>query len=355
MKSPKTDNAEMLRKPEYENTRTMLRAQIVPTRQLGIITSKMAQLQQQVAARHNGSVFWSGPNSLPIDGALFVGESGSGKSFGLRYATHTLPPIKLMDGKELASKPAYIDTPTQGTIGSLAKAIIHRADGAEMREPKDKDAPGKAIGAFNRHHFTMVAIDEISRIINPRRHAGRALEVQSHLVWTLAIEALNLPASPTPIVMGGLPWVLDSFQIMDRTQNALEVRREAQRRMNVIVLPNLDIALDGAMLSGAIFKYCGLAKVKIMLTDDDHIIPRLIHASYGQVGSALEWIQKAVALASVRPNGKLSRSDFAYVYGDMTSAATSANPFAATQWDHIDIGKIAPQSFAQAVSKVKAA
>lgn len=355
MKKNKTDNAEMMKKPGYENTRTILRAEILPTRQLEIITSKMNQLQQQVAARHNEGKFWTGSNSLPIDGALFVGESGAGKSFGIRYATSTLPPIVLLNGKEITSNPIYVDTPTQGTAGALAKAIIFAADGADMREPKDRDAPTKAIAAFGRHGFSMVAIDEISRIINTQRHFGRGLAVQSQLVWTMAIAALNLPASPTPIVMGGLPSVIDSFHIRDKRDEEVKLRREAQRRMKVVVLPDLDLTLDGEMLIRAIVTYCAIARVESALTVDDHIVPRLIHASFRQVGSALEWIQKAVALAAMRPNGKLQRSDFAYVYGDMTSAADGANPFIATQWDRLNIGKIAPRSFSEAVGKEKAA
>jgi hypothetical protein len=350
MKDSKTDYAAMLNDPRYEITRTMLRGEIVPTRQLQIITSHMARIQQQVSARLNEGSFWSGDNSLPIDGIVFVGESGSGKSFGLRYATQTMPAIHLSDGNVVDGNAIYVDTPTDGTVGKLAKEIVRCADGVEMREPKDKDAPGRAIAAFARHGFTMVAIDEISRIINPQRHIGRSLTVQSHLVWTMAIEALNLPMSPTPIAMSGLPHVLDSFLIADKKEEAKKIRREAHRRMNIVVLPELDIHLDSPMLEACIKLYCDRAGIKSMLNDEDHIVPRLIHASFNQAGSALEWIQKAVALAKVRPRGKLNRYDFAYVYGNMTSAAQGANPFLATQWDRINVGKVAPRSFADAVT-----
>lgn len=349
------DAAEMLKKPEYENIRTLLRGEIVPTRQLDIIVSQMARTQQQIAARFRDGAFWSGDNSLPIDGLLFVGNSGSGKSFGLKYATHTLPDIKLLDGTTTASHALFVDTPTHGTFSMLAKEILRCADGVEMREPKDQDAPGKVMAAFRRHGFTLVAVDEISRIINPQRHATRALAVQSHLVWTMAIEALNLSASPTPIVMSGLPHVLDSFMIVDKKDEEKKVRREAQRRMKIVRLPDLDPGEDREMLKGAISKYCELAGVGSMLKDEDHIIPRLVHASCNQTGSALEWIQKAVALAKVRPRGKLNRGDFACVYGDMTSAARAANPFLVSGWDRIDIGKIAPRTFSEAAIEVQVA
>ncbi|QQR34761.1 ATP-binding protein [Devosia oryziradicis] len=351
----KTDYAEMLKKPEYENLRTLLRDKIVPTRQLNLITSQVARAQQQIAARFNEGAFWSADNSLPIDGVLIVGESGSGKSFGLRYAMQTLPAIALLDGGVMESSPFYVDTPTHGTFSMLAKEIVRRADGVDVREPKDQDAPGKAISAIGRHGFTMVAVDEISRIINPQRHNTKGLAVQSHLVWTMAIELLNLSTSPTPIALSGLPHVLDSFMITDKKEDAQKVRREAHRRMRIVRLPELDPGLDRDMLLGAIHKYCEVAKVETKLTEADHIVPRLVHASFNQAGSALEWIQKAVALAKVRPRGKLDREDFAYVYGDMTSAARSANPFLASGWDRIDIGKIAPRSFSEAIAKPEAA
>lgn len=349
MTSNKTDYAAMLNDPRFEITRTRLRGEIVPTRPLNLITSHLARIQQQVAARFDAGAFWSEDNSLPIDGVLFVGSSGCGKSFGMRYATQTMPAIALADGTSIPSNALYVDTPTDGTIGSLAKEIVRCADGVEMREPKDRDAPGRAIAAFARHKFTLVAIDEISRIINRQRHVGTPLVVQSHLVWTMAIEALNLPVSPTPIAMSGLPHVLDSFNIADKKDEAKKVRREAHRRMHIVVLPDLDIDLDSAMLTNCIRLYCDTAGIESMLTEDDLIVERLVHASFQQAGSALEWIQKAVALATVRPRGKLNRQDFAYVYGDMTGAAPGANPFLATQWDRINVGKVAPRSFADAV------
>ncbi len=352
---PKTDPTELLKKPEYENTRTLLRGEIVPTRQLNAIVSQMARTQQQIAARFNEGAFWSGDNSLPIDGLLFVGESGSGKSFGLKYATQILPDIELLDGTTKSSHALFVDTPTQGTVSMLAKEILRCADGVEMREPKDQDAPGKVMAAFRRHGYTLVAIDEISRIINPQRHAARSLTVQSHLVWTMAIESLNLSTSPIPIVMSGLPHVLDSFMIVDKKEEAKKVRREAQRRMKIVRLPDLDPGADRDMLEGAILKYCEVAGVESMLKEEDHIIPRLVHASFNQAGSALEWIQKAVALAKVRPRGKLNRGDFVCVYGDMTSAARAANPFQVSGWDRIDIGKIAPRTFSEATAKVEVA
>lgn len=349
MTSTKTDYIAMLSDPRFEATRTLLRGEIVPTRPLKIITSHLARIQQQVAARFDAGAFWSEDNSLPIDGALFLGPSGCGKSFGLSYGARTLPAIKLADGTSIPSNALYVDTPTDGTIGKLAQVIVRSADGVDMREPKDKDAPGRAIAAFARHKFTLVAIDEISRIINRQRHVGTPLVVQSHLLWTMVIEALNLAVSPTPIALSGLPHVLDSFHIVDKKDEAKKLRREAHRRMHIVILPDLDITLDRVMLEGCIRLYCKKAGIEIMLKDEDCIVERLIHASFHQAGSALEWIQKAVALAAVRPRGKLNRNDFAHVYGDMAGAARGANPFLATQWDRINMGKVAPKSFADAV------
>lgn len=351
MTESKTNYAEMLAKPEYENTRTLLRAEIVPTPQLQIITSQLVRTQQQIAARWNKEAFWSDENSLPIDGLIVVGESGSGKSFGLKYGTQTLPDVRLLNGNTYPSKTLYVDTPAQGTLPMLAKEIVRCTDGVEMREPKEQDAPGKAVAAFRRQQFTLVAIDEISRIINPQRHSTRSLAVQSQLVWAMTIEALNLASSPTPMVLSGLPHVLDSFTIVDKKDEAKKVRREAQRRMKIVRLPNLDPRADRDFLLGAISTYCQLAGIEIMLKEEDHLVPRLVHASFGQAGTALEWIQKAVALAKVRPRGKLNLGDFAYVYGDMTSAARTANPFVVSGWDRIDVGKIAPRTFSEAAIK----
>lgn len=348
----KTDYAALIDSPGYENCRSMLRGEIVDTRPLKTVISHVTRLQQQVAARLDAGAFWSGDNSLPIDGALFAGSSGFGKSFALRYITETMPPIALLDGGTAEPNPLYVETPG-GTVGKLAQEVLRRADGREIdRQPKDQDAPVKAVAALNRYKFTMVALDEISRVINPQLHATRGLAVQSHLVWTMIIHALN---SFIPVAAAGVPNLLDSFQIVDKDKKRTKVRREAQRRMKVVLLPDLVHELDRDMLEKAIVAYCGRAGVESMLTESDHIVPRLIHASFYQAGTALEWIQKAVAMAKVRPRGKLNREDFAFVYGDMTSAARTANPFLVSGWDRIDIGKIAPKNFTDAALKERAA
>lgn len=340
-----------MEKPEFSATLHKLRAQIVPTRPLLIIASELKLLQQQVAAGLDGDSFWSGDNKLPVKGAVFVGESGSGKSHGLRYGLQSLPAIDLADGGSMPSKPLFVDTPSQGTVATLCKEVIRCADGVEMREPKDHEAPGKAIRALARHKFTLVAIDEVSRILNPQRHVGRGLAVQSQLVWTLGVETLNLSSFPTPIVFAGLNGLVDSLTIQDKKEEAKKVRREAQRRFNIVRLPDLSLDRDGDMLERAILTYCAMAGVEIMFTEDDLIVPRLIHASYGQAGTALQIVQQAVALAKVRARGKLNIDDFAAVYERMTSAVRGANPFVIEEWDRIDIGIVAPRSKADAMIK----
>lgn len=342
-----------MEKPEFSAVRHKLRDEMMPTRQLALMVSELKLIQQGIATGFDEDAFWSGDNRLPVDGVAFIGESGSGKSIGLKYAMNMLPDVDLPNGKTLPSKPLFIDTPSAGTVAMLAREIARSADGVEIREPKDAEAPMKAINALKRHQYTVVGIDEISRILNPQRHVGRAMAVQSQLVWTLGIEAMNQKSWPTPMAMAGLPVMLDTLSIVDKKDDARKVRREAQRRFNFVRLPSLDLDKDGEMLESAIATYCAIAGVATMHKETDLIVARLIHASYRQVGTALEIAQKAVALAKVRARGKLNLADFAAVYDRMTSAVRSANPFVVEGWDRIDIGVIAPTSAAEAAIKSK--
>lgn len=342
-----------MEKPEFSAIRHKLRSEMMPTRHLDLIVSELKLIQQGIATGFDEEAFWSGINRLPVDGVIFVGESGSGKSFGLKYALTTLPAVDLPDGTTFESKPLFIDTPTAGTVAMLAREIAKSADGVETREPKDVEAPMRAINALKRHQYTVVGIDEVSRILNPQRHGGRAIAVQSQLVWTLGIEAMNQKSWPTPMALAGLPVLLETLSIVDKKDDARKVRREAQRRFNVVRLPNLDLEKDGEMLESAIATYCSFAGVETMHKETDLVVARLIHASYHQVGTALEIAQKAVALARVRARGKLNLEDFAAVYERMTSSVRSANPFVVEGWDRIDIGVIAPRSAAEATIKTK--
>lgn len=334
--------------PEFGNARHALRGEIVNTRGLQMVISGLKQLQQQMVGAFDDGTFWNGCNRIPLQGLAIIGESGSGKSFCLKTAQGYLDDIELPDGSTIPTKSLLVETPSYASMGTLAREIIRRADGVAPRIPKDDDAQTKVTAAFERHRYTTVILDELTRMLSRNRYAARTLAVQSHLFWSLAIETLDLNVCPTPVVVSGLPFLLDTWNLVDRKQEENEVRWEAKRRFDVMPLPNIDLDLDSDLLHETIQAYCHKLGVTNILKAEDLVALRLCHASNRQVGDALKLAQDAVAMAKVRPRGRLQLADFAIAYTLRAGGVLAANPFAVTDFERIDITKNAAATGAAA-------
>lgn len=198
--------------------------------------------------------------------------------------------------------------------------------------------------AFERHRYTTVILDELTRMLSRNRYAARTLAVQSHLFWSLAIETLDLNVCPTPIVVSGLPFLLDTWNLIDRKQEENEVRWEAKRSFDVMRLPNIDLDLDNNLLQETIQAYCDKLGVTNILKLEDLIVPRLCHAANRQIGDALKLAQDAVAMAKARPRGRLQLADFTIAYHLRAGSVLAANPLVVTDFERIDITKTAAEN-----------
>jgi len=286
-----------------------------------------------------------GDAKLPVSGLLIVGESGAGKSYSLDYAVRTLPHLMTSEGHARPPKTVQLEAPGYGTVSTLARDVQATCDGVTPREPKDSQAAGKAIAAVTRHNLTLLAVDDVTRLLTSEHYGSRQLAIQSHLFFALVIGMLN---RQVPVALTGLPFVTDLFLIKGRGEPDLRVRREAQRRLKIVQVPSASLKRDADLVLSTIATYCSIVEIESLISTDDMLIQRLFHASYYQIGTALELAQMAVAMARVRKNSKLTRTNFAIVYKLETGVIDEANPFLVSDWERIDVGRLLPKTGAAA-------
>lgn len=325
-----------------------LKQEIIQTPTLLGVAAELKKLQAQVALTKDPDAPWSAQNRQPVEGLLVIGASGTGKSFATEIGASLLPSVQLPNGESYDAKPLRVETPAWASTTALAKEIIGRTGTPMAREPKPEDASAKVCGALVRSKLTLLDINDLSRVLSPEFHNARSFARESHLAWAHVTAALDEPRWPTPIVITALPNVLDTFQVRDPDPEKQRTRREALRRLNIYRVPDLTIDEDAEVLEGIVEHYCKLLGVRSLLAPADEIGARLLHASSYAFGTAVVLAQKAVALASVRPRGKLKIDDFSATYTMKRSSGSDANVFAAANWHEIDPDKASPRDFKEA-------
>jgi hypothetical protein len=155
---------------------------------------------------------------------------------------------------------------------------------------------------------------------------------------------------PQPIVLTGLPCLIDSLYLPETDDRIKRARGEASRRFHKIRIPDATIEEDAGFLEDVISDYCEQLGLASTLKDKDEIGARLVHGSNYAFGTALVLAQQAVALARSRDGdkGKLKRDDFAAIYHFMGGGSMDANVFRVSGWSQINPEILMPESFDEA-------
>lgn len=339
--------------PRFSAAVSTLRQQYIATDALKNIIVEIAKIQAQVAEVKKEGLPWSPSNRHKVDGLLIIGNAGTGKTKAVETAVDLLSPVQVGEGKQLASKPLMVTVPPSGTAGAVAKDIIVGCGLTITREPKDKEAANKVVGNIARHQPTLVVIDEASRCASPAIHTPSLIRKETGLLWTIGMSMVDSVAWPAPLVMTGLPCLRDSLYLPEADERMRTVRGEASRRFRKIRIPDATIAAEGPQIEGIIDDYCEKLGVASLLTSEDEIGARVIHASNYAFGTAIVIAQQAVALAACRDGkkGKLQRSDFAAIYHIMAGGDISANIFEVGNWSMINPNVLMPESYQDAIYK----
>ena len=334
---------------EFVAARRKLRDQLIETDELAAVISEVSKVHRQAATAKVPSSPWSVSNRLVEEGFLAVGQAGCGKTYAVEQAIKLLAPVRCPDGSMLDVNLMSAQAPSKGDAASLFKELIDVANGGESaRVPKPEDADRRIRNALGRRRFSLIYIDELSNCLDPDEHHARRLVVESGRIFKLLRSIMENSTCPTPIVMSGNMTLLDAFKLPDKDDDTRRIRRDMQRRLNIFRFRDLTLETDAGFLEEVIDQYCTLLGVRSILTEDDEIGTRLVHAAHNAFGTALRIAQKAVALAHVRPRGKLKREDFAAIYHFRANCGQSANVFLANEWGQIDTAVLSPSDAREA-------
>jgi hypothetical protein len=322
---------------EFEAAWRQLKTQLIETEQFQAVRTAVRRTLAQTAQGGETSV----------EGLLIIGESGESKTFSLVQSIAEIESEGLVGTSQTAPNLLYLAAPYSGTTMALAQSIMAEAGTTVRQLPKPEDASRKLLGALSRRKIDVLAVDELSRVLNPQVHSKPSLRRESQLLWSLVISILDQP-SGRPVILSGLPLILDTLTIEDPDPEKRKARTEAKRRLMILRLPPTNPSADAPLLEDVCQQYCDLLGVGSTISAADEIGGRLLHAADGAIGTALVIAQRAVALASVRPRGKLKRDDFIWVHQAWSSAVPTGNPFAVNDWHLIDTKVTAPRSAAEA-------
>lgn len=338
---------------KFKALRRTLKRQLIMTDALKSIITETRNIQSQIAELRNPDKPWGPGNRAKVDGLLIIGNSGTGKTQSIETAVDLLKAVDMPGRESVEPKAMIVPVPSSGTAAALAKDIIVRCGLKITRDPKPGEAADKVVGNLARYEPTLVLIDEASRCASPAIHTPAAIRKESGLMWTVAISALDATIWPTPLIITGLPCLLESLYLPDSDDRIRKARGEASRRFRKIRIPDATIDVDGPVIEGVIDQYCMQLGLASLLTEHDEIGARLIHASNYAFGTALVIAQHAVALAACRDGkkGKLQRSDFSAIYHIFAGGSMTANIFEVSDWARVDPEVLMPETYDDAIYK----
>jgi hypothetical protein len=331
----------------FQQAVKLLEARVFPTQQLKIVEADIRRLHQQAASVIDVNDPWGTHNRTRCRGLIVLGPSGSAKSYSIEYALTNLPPIELRDGQLVDAKVLMREAP-QGEARGWLRDLLAVLGYNMLRLPQPELAMAQIEARLRAQQYTILACDELSRVLNPRNFPSRSkLASQSEIVWTQLIQIMSDPVWPTPVVASGTLELRDTLQLRLPGSNEPVARGDMLRRSDVTVLPPLTMD-DAEDLEAYVNEYCLMIGVTNRTTKADDIGRRLVNGSRRAIGTSLSWAQWAVALASLRNRGALQIGDFANVMAIRSGCPDEANLFFLDNWEDINFEKVAPLSFNEA-------
>jgi len=271
----------------------------------------------------------------------------SSKSFSIDYALSRLPPVTLRSGVQVPANILYREA-KQGDAKAWLFDTLSVLGYTMARTPSPELASANIENRMRRNKFTMVAFDELSRVLQPRNYGSkRKLAEQAEVVWSQIIQIMSDPVWPTPVIASGTLDLIETLELHNSRTGETVARGDMNRRADITTLPALTMD-DAEALEAYLHQYCQDAGVTYRLTSRDEVGGRLVNASRRAIGTALSMCQWAVALASMRRRGALHIEDLAHVLAIRASIPADANLFLLDNWEDINFEKVAPRDFAQA-------
>lgn len=261
---------------------------------------------------------------------LGLGESGTRKTSVFMRAFHSMDIFKgFTRGKDNPSFLVSVTAPSSCTLAQLGKVLL-----AGLGAPAETLHRENLI--WESLHKTLPIRGAIVLHIDEAQHALGASKTDLKKVQNAIKGLVQNPTWPCWVILTGLP------------EAALLVEGDGQvyRRKQVLQFPLLDADSDQMTIETAVKLFAekhGNLNLDGLLTEG--FIKRLIHASMGRLGIAIDLTRWAVLQAYKANSGRLESSHYARAFKRWTGCDDEENVFVSRCYDQVNVGKFLTRKF----------
>ncbi len=265
-------------------------------------------------------------NRVEGKGLCLVAPSGAGKSSLLEETlrNHAAFPNFRIPGQWCPL--VGITAPSPSTLAQIGIRILEILEYAGLaRELRENRVWFSVREEFKLDRTLFLWIDDLNNALTLRS------EEEKQKIRDTLKDLMNNPEWPMQLIVSGIPTLLPFF------------RKDTQlrRRFRFLYLGKLTNKDHAGFLRDAIEHYCGVAKIKLAVSNDENLVGRLLHAAIYEMGRSLEIVGNAVEEAIERGSRKLEKVDFANAFADLyKSPPDDQNPFMASAWHSIDVDRL---------------
>lgn len=262
---------------------------------------------------------------------IATGATGAGKSRALARLIQGFPELAWSEDRRVRPHvrlsvrgPATLKSVGLGLLGVL---------GYPMAPETLEHVVWHRVGRHLADAGTRVLVLDEFQNCSSRAKADEAVRIRDTLK-----SLLESDDPPIVIILAGLPEI-DGFIGMDK---------QVLRRARATGFETVEVE-DADVVTAVVAKLAAMVDVAVPDDFGGEIVPRLLHASGGQLGLAIEMSVDAIvnALAPIGtdegggevrlpPRRGLLLEDYARMYEDRTDNMNFANPFAADDWHLLD-------------------
>lgn len=252
-------------------------------------------------------------------GLVLTGPTGAGKSTLVHKLLSEHPAFPGFGTPGSGCRALSVTVQSPATLKSLGSALLDELGWRAATRATEGDIWRIVKVRLHELGYTVVHLDEGQRIAQNR---------SPDEIKNICDTWITLLQQPNPVVL-----VLSGVESLLTLVNG---HPQCFRRFFKLSLPPLS-ALDVEEIAGAILAYC--IEAGIRFEDDDHIVPRLIHASGSRFGMAMEFAVDAIAEALLLGDDALTLGHFADAYAFRTGCFPGENPFMAHAWKDVPVAE----------------
>lgn len=312
-------------------------------------SSRIAHIKEQHVANPNDRIldramsdimeeqeaFLAGPRrpedaaALKTRALFIVGDSGSGKSTAIARAWSRRPGF--MSGMDEKGKPtegfavSYV-APKPSTPKLLATTGLHAIGYPLVRPGQENEMWALLRQQIAELQKLWLHIDEMQHVVRSSGHSS------ARDVADIVKNLLQLETWPLACIFSGVN-SLGAFLSFDDNQlgNRCRVIRFEPIRMGA------GTRTAQRIVGGVITKHAGMTAEEVLATED--FANRLIQASRGAFGTAIQLVREAVFHALRHARERVTLQDFIAIYRAWTGCLPGQNPFSAPDPSVIDPAK----------------